>query len=205
MRTIIVLAAVLFTASALRADVYDIDHAHSSVGFRVRHLVGRVPGQFNKFSGTIDFTPGKPESWKVDAVIDPASIDTNNDKRDAHLRTADFFDVAKFPEMSFKSTKVTDLKGDVAKLHGELTMHGMTKAVVLDLELGGSTKDPWGNVKVGFTARGKVNRKDFGIVWNKTLDSGGLMIGAEIDVVIDVEATAKAADAPAKKEENKAK
>lgn len=193
MRHILAVAVlVLSSSAALRAETYDIDAAHSQVGFRIKHLVGKVPGRFTKFSGTIAFTPGKPETWKVDATIDPASINTDNEKRDGHLKAPDFFDVAKHPEMSFKSTKVTDVKGETAKLHGDLTMHGVTKPVVLNLELGGTTKDPWGNQKAGFTATGKVNRKDFGIVWNKTLDAGGLMLGEEVEVSIDVEAQVKA-------------
>ncbi len=199
MRKLILLSAVLAVAApALRAETYDIDTAHSNVGFRIRHLVAKTSGRFTKFSGTIDFTPGKPESWKVSADIDPASINTDNEKRDGHLRNADFFDVEKFPKMAFKSTKVTDVKGDSAKLHGELTMHGVTKPVVLELEVGGTTKDPWGNAKAGFTARGKVNRKEFGMIWNKALDAGSVMLGEEVEVVIDIEAQAKAAE-PAKK------
>ena len=197
MRKLLVLSAVLAVLSpAVRAETYEIDASHSQVGFRIKHLVGKVPGRFTGFSGTIEFTPGKPESWKVVAKIDPATINTDNEKRDGHLKSPDFFDVAKYPEMSFKSTKVTDAKGETAKLHGELTMHGVTKPVVLDLELGGTTKDPWGNTRAGFTATGKVKRKDFGIVWNKTLDAGGLMLGEEVSVSLDIESVLKA---PAKK------
>lgn len=188
MLKILAVAALILSSSALRAEVYDIDASHSQVGFRIKHLVGRVPGRFTKFSGTIDFTPGKPETWKVDAKIDPASINTDNEKRDGHLKAPDFFDVEKHPEMSFKSTKVTAVKGETAKLHGDLTMHGVTKPVVLDLELGGTTKDPWGNQKAGFSATGKVNRKDFGLVWNKTLDTGSLMLGEDVEVSLDIEA-----------------
>lgn len=200
MRLILALAVMTVVAvPAVHAEIYEIDAAHSQVGFRVRHLVGKVPGRFTKFSGSIDFTPGKPESWKVSAEIDPASINTDNEKRDGHLKSPDFFDVEKFPAMSFKSTKVTGVKGDAAKLHGELTMHGVTKAVVLDLEIGGTAKDPWGNAKAGFSATGTINRKDFGIVWNKTLDAGGLMLGEEIAVSIDVEAGVKPKEDKAKK------
>lgn len=188
MLKILAVAALILSSSALRAEVYDIDASHSQVGFRIKHLVGRVPGRFTKFSGTIEFTAGKPETWKVDAKIDPASINTDNEKRDGHLKAPDFFDVAKHPEMSFKSTKVTAVKGETAKLHGDLTMHGVTKPVVLDLELGGTAKDPWGNQKAGFSATGKINRKDFGIVWNKTLDTGSLMLGEEVEVSLDIEA-----------------
>ena len=197
MRKILALAAVLAVLSpVVRADAYEIDASHSQVGFRIKHLVGKVPGRFTKFAGTVEYTPGKPETWKVVATIDPASINTDNEKRDGHLKSADFFDVAKHPEMSFKSTKVAGVKGDGAKLHGELTMHGVTKPVVLDLELGGTTKDPWGNTRAGFTATGTINRKDFGIVWNKTLDTGGLMLGEEVLISLDIEAVLKA---PAKK------
>ncbi|UPT75821.1 MAG: YceI family protein [Elusimicrobiota bacterium] len=198
MRFILAVSVLLAAAPAVRAETYDIDASHSQIGFRIRHLVSKVPGRFTKFAGTIDFTPGKPETWKVDATIDAASINTDHEKRDAHLRNADFFDVEKYPELKFKSTKVTDVKGEGAKLHGDLTMHGVTKPVVLDLEVGGTTKDPWGNAKAGFTARGKVNRKEFGMVWNKALDAGSVMLGEEVDVVIDVEAQAKAPGAPEK-------
>lgn len=197
MRKLLVLSAVLAVLSpAVRADTYEIDASHSQVGFRIKHLVGKVPGRFTKFSGTVEYAPGKPESWKVAATIDPASINTDNEKRDGHLRSEDFFDVAKYPEMSFKSTKVTGVKGETAKLHGELTMHGVTKAVVLDLEIGGTTKDPWGNTRAGFTAVGTINRKDFGIIYNKVLDNGGLMLGEEVAISLDIEAVLKA---PAKK------
>lgn len=197
MRMILALAAVLST-SALRAEVYVIDASHSSVGFRVKHLVGKVPGRFTKFEGTLSFEPGKPDTWKAEAKIDANSINTDNEKRDVHLRAPDFFDTAKCPDIAFKSTKVTGAEGDRAKLHGELTMHCVTKPVVLDLEIGGTTKDPWGNSKAGFTATGTINRKDFGIVFNKTLDNGGLMLGEEIAISLDIEAGVKPKDAPAK-------
>jgi polyisoprenoid-binding protein YceI len=206
MRKFLMLAAVLaVVAPSLRAETYEIDASHSQVGFRIKHLVGKVPGRFTGFSGTIDYTPGKPATWKVDAKIDPATINTDNEKRDGHLKAADFFDVEKFPEMTFKSTKVTDVKGEAAKLHGDLTMHGVTKAVVLDLEIGGTTKDPWGNTRAGFSATGTINRKDFGITFNKTLDTGGLMLGEDVAISLDIEAVLKPKDAPAKAGKNNAK
>lgn len=199
MRKFLILAAVLAVAApALRAETYEIDASHSQVGFRIRHLVGKVPGRFTGFSGTIDYAPGKPGSWKVDAKIDPATINTDNEKRDGHLKAPDFFDVAKYPEMTFKSTKVTDVKGETAKLHGDLTMHGVTKAVVLDLEIGGTTKDPWGKTRAGFSATGTINRKDFGITYNSVLDNGGLMLGEDVAISLDIEAVLKPQDAPAK-------
>mgnify|MGYP001572349987 CR=1 FL=1 len=197
-QTLLAAAIVAVLSTVARASVYEIDPVHSQIAFKIRHLVGRVPGRFTTFSGTLSYEPGKPDGWKVDAAIDPASINTDNEKRDTHLKSPDFFDVGKCPAMGFKSTKVTDVKGDTAKLHGELIMHCATKPVVLDLELGGSGKDPWGNQRAGFSARTRLNRKDFGIVWNKTLDAGGVMLGEEVDVVIDIEATLKA-EAPAKK------
>lgn len=195
MRQFLILVSV-FVAVAVQAEIYDIDSEHSEVGFRVKHLVGKVPGRFTKFSGTIDFTPGKPKTWKVDAAIDPASINTDNEKRDNHLRSADFFDVAKYPAMTFKSTKITIDKSELIKLYGELTMHGVTKPVVLNLEIGGTITDPWGNQKAGFSAKGEINRKDFGIVWNKTLDSGGLILGDDITVNIELEAQVKPPEKP---------
>jgi polyisoprenoid-binding protein YceI len=183
-----VLAVLVASASAA---VYEIDASHSTVGFKIRHVVTKTSGRFTKFSGVINHEPGKPQAWSVQAEIDPASINTDNEKRDGHLRSPDFFDTAKFPKMSFKSVKVTDAKGDSAKLHGELTMHGVTKPVVLDLEFTGAGKDPWGNEKAGFSAKGKLNRKDFGIVWNKTVDNGGFILGDEVEVVLEIEADAK--------------
>ena len=199
MRKILTFVAVLsMLPSAPRAEVYEIDASHSQVGFKARHLVGKVPGRFTKFSGTVSYEAGKPELWKTEAAIDAASINTDNEKRDAHLKSPDFFDAARCAEITFKSTKVTDVKGDSAKLHGDLTMHCVTKPIILDLEIGGTIKDPWGNAKAGFSAKGKVNRKDFGIVWNKSLDNGGLLLGEDIDIVLDIEAGVKASDAPTK-------
>ena len=189
MLTLAVLFAVLTPGA--RAHVYEIDASHSQVAFKIKHLVGRVPGRFLQFSGTIAYEAGKPEAWKVDASIDPASINTDNEKRDSHLKGADFFDTAKCAAMAFKSTKVTDVKDDKAKMHGELTMHCATKPVILDLEINGAGKDPWGGERAGFSAHGKINRKDFGMVFNKALDAGGLMLGEEVDIVIDIEAVAK--------------
>ena len=197
MRKLLILTAALAALSpVVRAAEYEIDADHSEVGFKVRHLVGKVPGRFSGFSGKFSYEPGKPETWKAEATIDPASINTGNAKRDAHLKGADFFDTAKCPAMGFKSGKVSDVKGERAKLAGELTMHCVTKPVLLDLELGGVTKDPWGGVHAGFTAHATINRKDFGIVWNKTLDNGGVMIGDEVVVTIEVEGKLKTEAAP---------
>ena len=187
------LAAVLaLSALPAAATTYTIDAGHSSVGFRVRHFVAKTTGRFTKFSGTIDYTEGKPGAWKVEASIDPASINTDNEKRDGHLKSADFFDVEKCSAMGFKSTKVTDFKDGAGKLHGELTMHCVTKPVVLDLEVGGVS-----GAKAGFSAKGKIARKEFGIVWNRALDNGGAVLGEDVEVALDIEADE--VKAPAKK------
>ncbi|MBI3564032.1 MAG: YceI family protein [Elusimicrobia bacterium] len=198
-KLMIVAAALAVLATAAKSGEFEIDAAHSQVGFKVKHVTGKVPGRFTSFSGSFTYDKKDPKSWKAEAKIDPASINTDNEKRDGHLKSPDFFDVAKFPEMSFKSTKVTDVKGDRAKLHGDLTMHGVTKPVVLDLEIGGVDKDPWGNETAGFTATGTINRKDWGIVWNKALDSGGLLVGEKVDITLEIAGNAKKAEAPAKK------
>ena len=183
--------AVLFALAAFPAAAgaqqYKIDVDHSSVTFKVRHVVSQVRGGFDKFQGTFTFVPGEPGQWKADATVDVSSINTRNAKRDKHLRGPDFFDVDKNPEIKFVTTKITSAKGDKAKLHGSLTMRGVTKDVVLDLELHGEGQDPWGNKTAGFSATGKVNRKDFGINWNKALDKGGFLVGDDVEITIDVE------------------
>lgn len=187
----IVLSSLLLLSAPAWAETYDIDAAHSTVGFRIKHLVSKVSGRFTGFEGGYDYEAGAPKAWKAWAKIKAASIDTDNEKRDAHLRSADFFDTDKCPLIEFKSTKVSGLKDGKAKLHGELTMHCVTKPVVLDLEVGGEGKDPWGNQRSGFTATGKINREDFGIVWNKTLESGGILLGKDVEVSLDIEGIAK--------------
>ncbi len=191
----IVLASALLPIAA-SATEYQIDQGHSSVNFKVRHLVSKTAGKFDKFSGTINHEPGKPETWKVEAHIDATSINTNEPKRDKHLRSADFFDTDKNKELVFKSTGVKEVTDKTAKLEGNLTIHGVTKPVVLDMEMGGEGTDPWGNHSIGFTASTKLNRKDFGLTWNKALEAGGFLVGDDVEVVLEIEANAKA---PAKK------
>ena len=195
-----ILAAVLAVASTyVRAADYTIDADHSAVGFKVKHLVGKVAGRFTKFSGSFSYDPKDPASWKAEATIDPSSINTDNERRDKHLNTPDFFDTAKCPAMSFKSVKVSDVKDGKAKLSGDLTMHCATKPIVLDLEMLGVDTDPWGNVSAGFSAQGTLNRKDYGISWNKTLDSGSVFLGEDIEIQIEIAGMLKKAEAPAKK------
>jgi len=198
-KTLLAAAALAVLATAARATDFDIDPAHTQVGFKAKHVTGKVPGRFTSFSGSFTYDKKNVKAWKAEAKIDPATINTDNEQRDKHLKSDAFFDVAKCPEMAFKSTKVSDLKGDRAKLHGDLTMHCVTKPVVLDLEIGGVDKDPWGNEVAGFTATATIDRKDWGIVWNKTLDSGGVLVGDKIEIILEVSGNAKKAEAPAKK------
>lgn len=196
-----VLAVVAFQIPALaRAANYDIDTAHSSAGFAVRHLaVSNVRGEFAKVTGVVEYDAKDPSKTRVEATLDAASVTTRDPKRDEHLKSADFFDVAQYPVITFKSTKVEKASQGL-KVRGDLTLHGVTRAVVLDVQ--GPTpevKDPWGNVRAGASATAKINRKDFGMSFNKTLDSGGLVVGDEVAITIDVELVKKAAPAEAKK------
>ena len=193
-RRFALLLAALFAVGSATAhaatETYLIDSAHSAVTFRIRHLVGKTPGSFTDFAGTIAFDPADPTTGRVEATIQATSVDTNNDKRDDHLRSADFFDVATHPTITFKSTKVTRA-GEGFKLAGDLTMHGVTKPVTLDLQVLGVGPGFGGKV-AGFEARGVVQRKDFGISWNRALDAGSLVLGDEVEIVITVEAGVQA-------------
>lgn len=193
-----VLASFAFATGASAAD-YKIDPSHSHVGFTIKHLIGKVKGAFNDFDGAFSFDPAKATDASGKFTIKTASINTDNAKRDEHLKSGDFFDVQKFPEMTLDKVKVKAGKGkDKFKLTGDLTLHGVTKPVTFDLEYAGTEKDPWGNMRAGFTATTKLNRKDYGVVWNKTLDSGGLMLGDDVAVELNIEAVeSKPADAAA--------
>lgn len=171
------------------ADTYLIDKDHTSVTFQIRHLFTKVTGRFDSFEGKVNFDPAKPEQTKVEGSIDTKSINTNVEKRDAHLRSDAFFDVEKYPKITFVSTKVTDVdpKALSGKLHGNLTIHGVEKPVVLDVQFLGRGKDPWGNEKAGFSATTKINRKDFGLNWNETVETGGLLVGDDVEIEISAE------------------
>jgi len=171
------------------ASTWSIDPDHSNVGFKVRHLmVSNVKGNFEKFSGTVDLNDKDITKSKVEVSIDTNSINTNVQKRDDHLRSADFFDVAKYPAMTFVSKKVAKAGKDKLKVTGDLTLHGVTRQVVLDVE-GPSkeSKDPWGNIRKGATATTKINRKDFGLVWNTALETGGVAVGEEVTITLEIE------------------
>lgn len=193
-RTISLLAiAIAFGAHTVFAADYDVDPAHTSVGFNIRHMVSHVNGTFKDFTGNFSFDAKKPSASVVDFSVKTESIDTQNEKRDKHLRSADFFDVEKFPNMTFKSTKVTPAGKNKYKVTGDLTLHGVTRPETFDIEFGGEMKDPWGNQRAGFSATGTINRKNYGIIWNKALDTGAVMLGDDVNVAIQVEATQKAA------------
>ncbi|MCC6849871.1 MAG: polyisoprenoid-binding protein [Deltaproteobacteria bacterium] len=185
-------AGLVAPLTARAADTYEIDGAHASVQFSVRHMmISNVRGEFTKVSGTATGDPGQPTATTVEATIDAASIDTRNAKRDEHLRGPEFLDTAKFPTIGFTSTKV-EKAGEGWKLTGNLTLHGVTKPVVLDVtNVTPPVKDPWGNTRIGAQAATKLNRRDFGIVFNKALDGGGVLVGDEIAVTIDVEVMKK--------------
>jgi polyisoprenoid-binding protein YceI len=171
------------------ATTWNIDPDHSNIGFKVRHLmISNVKGNFEKLTGVVDINEKDVTKSKVDVSIDTASINTNVQKRDEHLRSADFFDVAKFPTMTFVSKKVAKAGKNKLKVTGDLTLHGITKQVVLDVE--GPTaesKDPWGNIRRGAVATTKINRTDFGLVWNKALETGGVVVGEEVTITLEVE------------------
>jgi len=171
------------------AAPFQIDSSHSNAHFKVKHMmVATVRGEFTKMAGNVEFDPAKPEAISIDATIDATTINTREEKRDAHLKSPDFFDVAKFPTITFKSKSAKSTgKGKLA-VTGDLTMRGVTKQVVLDVEgLDAEVKDPWGNMRIGAVGSTKVNRKDFGLNWNQALEAGGVLVGETVDIVIDVE------------------
>jgi len=189
----VMLAGVLLWcgASPAWATTYAIDKDHTTVGFKIRHLFSKVDGTFNQFEGQFEFAPGAPDGWNAQATIQAASIDTRVEQRDTHLRSADFFEVETYPTITFKSTQVTDATPTSAKLHGLLMIHGVEKPVILDVAIHGEGKDPWGNMRSGFTGTTTINRKDFGLTWNKALETGQLLVGEEVEITLEVEGLAK--------------
>jgi polyisoprenoid-binding protein YceI len=178
----------------MSVSTWKIDPSHSAIGFSVRHMVvSKTRGRFTKWSGQIVFDPDNPSASSVEVSIDPASIDTADAQRDAHLRSPDFFDVDKFAAAAFRSTKVQDLGNDRYQITGDLMMHGVTKAVVLETTYEGSGKDPWGGERAGFLASTSIDRRDFGLEWNKALDTGGLLVGEKVELTLEIEAVKQAA------------
>ena len=183
------LLALVALAAGAQAATYTIDASHSSVSFKVKHMmVSNVRGAFTEFEGSLEFDPEATEKTTINATIQMTSVDTNDEKRDEHLRSADFFDVASHPVMTFESTKIVHESGNEYTLHGNLTLRGVTKAVELEAEYAGMVLDPWGNTRIGFEAEGEINRKDFGVTWSKTMDGGGLVVGDDVEIELEIEA-----------------
>ena len=169
---------------------YKIDQAHSQIQFTVRHMmIAKVRGTFEKFDGTIQLNEEEPAESSVDIRIEAASINTREPQRDAHLRSPDFLDAEKFPSLYFKSTKVDVIDQNNAKLHGTMIIKDISRPVVLEVEYSGQAKTPWGTTNFGFSGRTVINRKDWGLEWNRALETGGWLVGDEITVDIELELT----------------
>jgi len=165
-----------------------IDPAHSEINFSVRHMmISTVRGRFEKFSGTVNFDEAEPARTTVDVQIEAASVNTKEAQRDGHLKSPDFFDAAKYPYLAFKSKRVEVKDGHHAKLYGDLTIRDVTKPVVLDVEYAGQAKSPWGTFSAGFSAQTKINREDWGLAWNQALETGGVLVGKEVTISVEVE------------------
>lgn len=170
------------------STIYKIDPAHSTASFSIKHMmIAKVHGAFEKMSGTLTFDSADPSKSSIEVAIEASSINTHEAQRDQHLKSPDFFDVDKFPLIQFKSTKVEG-SGSEFKVIGDLTIHGVTKSIVLDVE-GPSQemKDPWGNIKIGASATTKIKRKDFGLTWNAALEAGGFLVGDDVSINLDVQ------------------
>jgi polyisoprenoid-binding protein YceI len=175
------------TPASATQTTWTIDPAHSHVEFAVRHLmISTVKGRFGVVTGTVKTDDTDPAKGEVEVSIDAASIDTREAQRDAHLRSGDFFDVEKFPSMTFRSTRIEG-RGDSFKVIGDLAIRGVSRPVVLDVTAEGLGKDPWGGDRAGFSATAKIKRSDFGLTWNQLLETGGVAVGDEIKISIDVE------------------
>ena len=175
------------TATTTRTT-WNIDPAHSQVEFAVRHLmITTVRGRFTDVKGSVVTEGEDLTKAQVEVTIDVHSIDTREAQRDAHLKSADFFDAEKYPTITFKSARVTDVRGSSFKLIGDLTIHGVTREVTLDVTAEGTAKDPWGSERAGYSATTKINRSDFGLTWNQALETGGIVVGDEIKITLDLE------------------
>ena len=176
------------TTTPSGVTTWSIDASHTEVGFAVRHLmISTVRGRFAGVAGSVSLDDGNPRNARLDVTIDVNSIDTRQEQRDAHLRSSDFFDVARFPTMRFVGSKIEgDITGDFT-VGGELTIRGVTRPITLEATSEGRGPDPWGSERAGFSAKGKVNRSEFGLTWNQVLEAGGVTVGDEIKISIDVE------------------
>ena len=170
-------------------EKWDCDLVHSSINFWVRHMmVSKVHGRFTKWAGTIEMDETEPAKSRVEVHIDASSIDTKEAQRDGHLRSPDFLDAEKHPELVFKSRRVAAAGDRRLQVEGDLTIRGMTRPVVLDVEYAGRMKDPWGGERAGFSAHTSLDRKDFCLTWNQVLEAGGILVGDKVEIDIEVEA-----------------
>jgi len=186
---ILAVAAFLIAASSLFADTFNVDKVHSEATFTVRHMMSKVRGKFDDFGGKINIDRAKPSASSVEFSLKTASIDTGVADRDKHLRSPDFFDAAKYPEITFKSTSIAATKTkDLYDVTGDLTMRGVTKRITIPVAFGGFGKDPWGNERAGFSLTTVLNRKDYGINWNQALDNGGVLLSDDVTINVDLEA-----------------
>lgn len=167
---------------------WTIDNAHSEINFTVRHMmISNVRGQFERFTGTVDFNEAEPTMSSVDVQIEAASINTKEEKRDAHLRSNDFLAADQYPYLTFKSHRVETVDANHGKIYGDLSIRGVARPVVLDVEYSGMAKSPWGTMSAGFTASTKISRKEWGLEWNAALETGGVLVGDELKINIELE------------------
>lgn len=167
---------------------WQIDSSHSQINFTARHMmISKVRGSFEKFSGSVNFDEETPTNTTVNIEVDLSSINTRDEQRDGHLQSPDFFDVANYPTMTFVSTRVEQIDAHNGRLYGNLTIKDISKEVVLDVEYAGVAKSPWGTESAGFSASGSLNRKDWGLTWNQTLETGGVLVGDKINLEIELE------------------
>ncbi len=189
------LPAIMLAAPAFAADAYKIDAVHSEVGFKVRHLVSRTSGRFTKFEGTIQLDEKNMANSSVVVSIAVASINTDNASRDNHLKSPDFFDAEKFPTITFKSTEVKEVSKGQLLVTGDFTMHGVTKRITLPIASLGGIATPFKDFRAGFEGSLKVNRQDYGVKWNKTLEAGGAMLSDDVDISLAIEAVKQVPEA----------
>lgn len=173
-------------AEPAAVPVWRIDVTHSELFFRIRHLVSRVPGTFREWRGSITADPANFAAGSVEVVIQTASIDTRNERRDADLRSANFFEIEKYPTITFRSTRV-EVDGNAIRLHGDLTIRDVTRSVVLDTDYDGQVDDPWGNRRAAFTATAQISRKDFNVRWNQMIEAGGAVVGDNVKITLHLE------------------
>jgi polyisoprenoid-binding protein YceI len=173
---------------------WNLDAAHSSIGFSIRHMFSKVRGRFATFTGVVNFDDADLTRSAAEISIDASSIDTGTSQRDGHLRSPDFFDVEKFPKIQFRSTRIEKVEDTRYRVVGDLTMHSVTREVSLDVEYAGRGKDPWGNERVAFAGKTSLDRREFGLQWNQALEAGNLLVGDKVEIEIDLQAVKAAAE-----------